>query len=102
MTNNRTPIQQSAVPESHWRLAAKVAIGLIVVLILFDAYLIWRNHEHVDLEWHRAVAIHKGIEALALAAAGFLFGREINLERAEKAEHRAHDAEQRARTEQAE
>jgi uncharacterized protein YicC (UPF0701 family) len=37
------------------------------------------------------------VEAIAFAAAGFLFGKEVHRERAEKAEERADDAEMRAR-----
>jgi hypothetical protein len=61
-----------------------------------------KHLDNEDKPWHRAMAIYKGIEAMALAGAGFLFGREINRERAEKAESHARDAEARAHLEHGE
>jgi hypothetical protein len=49
--------------------------------------------------WTRAVYLLSGVEAVAFAAAGFLFGREVNRERAEKAEKRADVAADKAAAE---
>jgi hypothetical protein len=49
-----------------------------------------------EKQWARYTYVYAGIEAVAFAAAGFLFGREVHRERAEKAESRATDAEHRA------
>lgn len=49
-----------------------------------------------EIEWGRNVYLYSGLEALAYAAAGFLFGREVNRQRAEGAEHRAAQAQQDA------
>ena len=45
----------------------------------------------------QALVLHKGFEAIALAGAGYLFGREVHRERAEKAEERAYRNEQGVR-----
>ena len=45
-------------------------------------------------EWGQYTYFLKGVEAIALAAVGFLFGKEVNSERAEAAEARAKDAQQ--------
>lgn len=60
-----------------------------------------------ETEWLRRIYLFSGVEGIAFAAAGFLFGREVNRGRAEQAEKRAEQAEKRAeqaekRAEQAE
>jgi hypothetical protein len=42
-----------------------------------------------EIQWGRNAYLYGGVEALAYAAAGFLFGREVNRQRAEKAEQTA-------------
>jgi hypothetical protein len=49
-----------------------------------------------EIEWGRNVYLYSGLEALAYAAAGFLFGREVNRQRAERAEQTASKAQQDA------
>jgi len=49
-----------------------------------------------DLEWSRAAYLFSGVEAIAYAAAGFLFGREVHRQRAEQAEQRAGSEQKRA------
>jgi hypothetical protein len=49
-----------------------------------------------ELEWNRAAYLFAGVEAIAYAAAGFLFGREVHRQRAEQAEQRAGSEQQRA------
>src|ERR1051325_3701224 len=46
--------------------------------------------------WSRSAYIYGGVEAIAFAAAGFLFGREVHRKRAEEAEKRADDNQQQA------
>ena len=46
--------------------------------------------------WGRYVYLYSGLEALAYAAAGFIFGREVNRQRAEQAEKRANVAQDKA------
>ena len=49
-----------------------------------------------ELEWNRAAYLFAGVEAIAYAAAGFLFGREVHRQRAEQAEQRAGSEQKRA------
>jgi len=49
-----------------------------------------------ETEWGRNVYLYGGLEALAFAAAGFLFGREVNRQRAERAERHADSAQRDA------
>lgn len=49
-----------------------------------------------ELEWNRAAYLFGGVEAIAYAAAGFLFGREVHRQRAEQAEQRASSEQARA------
>jgi hypothetical protein len=53
-----------------------------------------------EIEWGRNAFLYGGIEALAYAAAGFLFGREVNRQRAESAEANADKAQQIAQVSQ--
>jgi len=46
-------------------------------------------------QWDRAIYLLNGIEAVAFAAAGFLFGSKVNRERAEQAEKRADEVEKK-------
>jgi hypothetical protein len=48
--------------------------------------------------WLRVLYLFSGVEAIAFAAAGFLFGREVNRARAEQAESRADAEADRAET----
>jgi hypothetical protein len=45
-----------------------------------------------EVQWGRNAYLYGGVEALAYAAAGFLFGREVNRQRAENAEQSANQA----------
>ncbi len=49
-----------------------------------------------EIEWGRNVYLYGGLEALAFAAAGFLFGREVHRQRAERAERHADSAQRDA------
>jgi hypothetical protein len=54
-----------------------------------------------EIEWGRNTYLFSGLEALAYAAAGFLFGREVNRQRAERAEENATKAQATAQESQA-
>ena len=74
----------------------------IVVVVLF-AYFAYFLVDHADTtnqrEWERWVYVYGGIEAIAFAAIGWMFGREVNRERAENAEQRADVAGEREKAE---
>jgi hypothetical protein len=46
-----------------------------------------------ERHWTRATYLFGSVEAIAFAAAGFLFGREVHRQQAAKAEQRAAEAE---------
>jgi hypothetical protein len=61
-------------------LAAIVGMGVLVT-VLFP-----RAADATEKEWSRLVYLLGGVEAIAFAAAGYFFGREVNRARAERAE----------------
>ncbi|HEV2840543.1 MAG TPA: hypothetical protein VGW39_04390 [Chthoniobacterales bacterium] len=63
-------------------LAAIVAFGCFVYYMLGQTKM-------EEKEWTRAVYLFQGVEAVAFAAAGFMFGKEVHRERADKAEKEA-------------
>jgi hypothetical protein len=69
-------------------IAAIVAIVGFAVLLIFMVGLIGAEEK----VWTRASFLLNGVEAIAFAAAGFLFGKEVHREQAEKAEKRADDS----------
>ena len=66
---------------------AIAALAFFVVQVFYMQSLMKANVP--ELEWTRAVYLFGAVEALAFAAAGYLWGREVNRQRAEKAEARA-------------
>jgi len=76
-------------------LAPIVAFLALVGFALFIHYMLGLTRAQ-ETEWTRAVYLFTGVEAIAFAAAGFFFGREVQRVRAEKAEKRAEDAEKHA------
>lgn len=68
-------------------IAVAVLLGFVVLLV----YLFGISSTADEQLWNRAIFLYGGAEAVAFAAAGFLFGREVHRERAEKAEQRADD-----------
>lgn len=82
---------------ANWQ--SVVAYGVAIIALLGFALLIidlLGRTGASDLEWTRAVFLLSGVEAVAFAGAGFLFGREVNRQRAESAEERGDAAEARA------
>jgi hypothetical protein len=72
----------------------------VVALIGFSVllYKMWglAAGNVADPQWSRAAYLFGSVEAIAFAAAGFLFGKEVNRQRAEKAESRANEAQKEA------
>lgn len=66
---------------------AIAALAFFVVQVFYMQSLLKANVP--ELDWTRAVYLFGAVEALAFAAAGYLWGREVNRQRAEKAEARA-------------
>lgn len=65
-------------------------LGGFAVLVVYMLSLLASS----ETTWSRALYLFSGVEAIAFAAAGYLFGREVNRQRAESAEWRASQAEQ--------
>ncbi len=62
-----------------------VGVGILAGFALFMMFLLqWLSLG--DSEWNRAIYLLGGVEAIAFAAAGYFFGKEINRKRAESAE----------------
>lgn len=68
-----------------------IAVGLLVVYLL-GMLVMYFARSAVEVTWSRLVFLYGGLEAMAFAAAGYLFGREVNRARAETAEARADEA----------
>jgi hypothetical protein len=93
MADPRKPNGGAKEPGNAWRdtLASPVAI---LVLIGFAAMAIFMlsNLGMSDLKWDRATLVYTSVEAIAFAAAGYFFGKEVHRERAETAEQEADQA----------
>ncbi|WP_276167800.1 hypothetical protein [Zobellia alginiliquefaciens] len=62
-----------------------IAIALLIAYGFFIYFLIGRV-DSGDPSWSRLIYLFSGVEAIVFAAVGFLFGKEVNRQRAEKAE----------------
>ncbi|HHV23258.1 MAG TPA: hypothetical protein GXX65_01485 [Methanosarcina sp.] len=72
-------------------LIVATAIVILIGLAIFIIYML-RHVSADDTEWTRYIYILTGVEAVGFAAAGYLFGKDVNRVRAEKAEARADSA----------
>lgn len=68
---------------------ALLGFGVFVLALFFML-------DRTELSWARATFLFTGVEALAFAGAGYLFGREVNRGRAENAEGHAESEAKRA------
>lgn len=75
------------------------AVVLTVVFLVAALLLYQKTDTKESQEWERLVYIFAAIEALAFTAVGWIFGREVNRQRADAADKRADDAEQQKDTE---
>ena len=75
----------------------------ILALVAFGifAYYLAKHIGDGQTQWDRLVYIFGGIEAVAFAAVGYFFGKEVNRARAETAEENAKDAGKNAKQDQA-
>ena len=95
MTNGSSETGKTSLADiAKFSIAVACLIGFAWLVI----YLL-RMLNAPDIAWTRGVYLLSGVEAVAFAAAGFLFGREVNRERAENAEKRAADAADKAAAE---
>jgi hypothetical protein len=70
---------------------------VLTLLYIWLVYAMWQlTTTTKEIEWTRAVYLLSGVESIVFAAVGFLFGREVHRERANKAESRAIAAAEKA------
>jgi len=78
MNGDKTPLDLK-----DW-VAPIVAVLLLIGLIIFYVILL-QNLNAATEAWQRLTYISGGIEAIAFAAAGYLFGKEVNRQQAQDA-----------------
>lgn len=86
---------QRASSPTKDRLAAIITAFVLVGFGAFIIYLLTALDAN-ELGWARRTYLFAAVEAIAFAAVGWLFGREVHRERAESAEERAEKEKQRA------
>jgi hypothetical protein len=69
------------------------AIVVTIVFVAFGYYLVVHADTTDQKQWERWVYVFGAAEAIAFAAIGWVFGKEVNRQRAESAEDRAKAAE---------
>ena len=60
-----------------------IAIGVLIAYGFFIHYLLIERSCIGEPDWSQMIYLFSGVEAIVFAAAGFLFGREVNRQRAE-------------------
>jgi hypothetical protein len=73
-----------------------VACIIIVGYVVFLIYMMRMVSVPEEIVWMRTTYLLNGFEAIAFAAAGFLFGKEVHRQQAENAEKRADKAQDEA------
>lgn len=68
-----------------------IAIAILVgfAVLLYHMYQLAPTRE--EALWNRSLALFGSVEAIAFTAAGYLFGKEVHREQAQRAEQRAHE-----------
>jgi cytochrome bd-type quinol oxidase subunit 1 len=97
-------IEAGPSPTRGFGMNAVRVLFAVVVMVAFAvfAYFLVENADTQDqMEWERWVFVFGAVEAIAFAAIGWIFGREVNRERAEKAETRAETAADKEKAERA-
>ena len=83
-----TVVEPQESEKTSWKDVVVYAVA-VVALIGFGLLLILlfiANESADELVWTRYVYLLSGVEAIAFAAAGFLFGKEVHRKQAENAE----------------
>ena len=84
--------------ESTNKLNGAALVAALVVLAAWLVLLGWlASHTDIaDNQWARLISVLSSLEAVAFAAAGALFGVQIQKQRVQEAQKRANNAENRA------
>jgi hypothetical protein len=80
---------------------AVIATFVLIGFVTFSVFLVLNANTKEGTEWERWIYVFGAAEAIAFAGLGWVFGREINRERAVSAEAQAEAAQEEAKTEQA-
>jgi hypothetical protein len=75
------------------------AVVITIVFVAFGAFLVTNADTTNQTEWQRWVYVFGAAEAIAFAALGWVFGREVNRQRAETAERDAESAKEQTQEE---
>lgn len=81
------------------RFRAVVAIVVTAAFLVFGLFLVLNADTADATEWERWVYVFGAAEAIAFTAIGWMFGREVNRQRAENAEGNAESAQAAAQEE---
>lgn len=73
-------------------VVAIVALAALAVLLL----VLYQDRGMSERDWNRSTYLFAAVEAIAFAAVGWLFGKEVHREQAENAEQRAETAQSAA------
>ncbi|MBU2947398.1 hypothetical protein [Zobellia uliginosa] len=72
-------------PKGWFTFENMIALAVLIAYGIFIYFLIGKV-DSGDPSWSRLIYLFSGVEAIVFAAVGFLFGKEVNRKRAEKAE----------------
>jgi hypothetical protein len=81
----------------------KVSLAIAVIVLVAFVVLIVYMMRHLEADekyWTRALYLFGGVEAVAFAAAGYLFGREVSRQQITKAEEQTKEAKKESATAQ--
>ncbi|PKA97242.1 hypothetical protein B0O79_0895 [Flavobacteriaceae bacterium MAR_2009_75] len=71
---------------NYWFSFEKLIAFAVLVFYGFFIHFLIGKVDSGDPSWSRLIYLFSGVEAIVFAAVGFLFGKEVNRRRAEKAE----------------
>jgi hypothetical protein len=95
---NSTGGSTGAASTSIWTVDNIIKFGTFIVAIVVIAALAWfiqyllQNATKGETVWQRYTYLLSGVEAVAFAAAGYLFGKDVHRGTAQQAEQRAEEA----------
>jgi cytochrome bd-type quinol oxidase subunit 1 len=79
------------------RFRAVAAVVIVAIFVALGYFLIKEADTASPTSWERWVYVFGAAEAIAFTAIGWIFGREVNRQRAEKADQAEADAKQEAK-----
>lgn len=95
------PKSQSTKGDAMDTVRTFFAVVVGVAFAVFAIFLVTNADTENSSEWERWVYVFGAVEAIAFAAVGWMFGKEVNRERAEAAEETANEAQENEKKERA-